>query len=1064
MKRTIALLFSMLLLQVYVQAQDASRPLTGTISSADDGTPLAGVNITVKGSSKGTTSDNAGKFRINGKKGDVLVFTYVGHFPQEISVDDQTDFSVKLTAQVKNVEDVVVIGYGTQKKSSVTGAVAKFKNERLDEIPVARLDQALQGKMAGVQIQNLTSEAGAAPKITIRGISSINAGTNPLVVVDGHPVPDGLSFVNPADVESVEVLKDAASAAIYGSRGASGVILITTKSGVADKPKYNVKISSGMRTPLKTHPMLSVSEYTRLMFDEAAMRNNDPTVPANQKNLITAPERAMYVIEQQLLNGQGTDWQDEALRSANLTNIQLGVSGGKKEVKYSISGSYQKEEAMIYHSSFERFTLRAKMDVNLGKRVKMSFNLNPSYTNRERPSVNYTDFYRFYSYIPVRHTATTAAFVNQVPQWANIRPGDWAHARHFNNRVYSGNMPDGSFWNSVTSVLPFNTQNNTPKSIMETRTLFSTDYRMLSTGDITVNLLPGLDFKSLVSAYAAYTESEDFTQRNSSADGQVNRGVYGTQLNVDLLNENTLTYNKRIKKHSFNLLAGFTAQKTTINQGQTAGQDFPSDQIRTLNTALQLDQASTFTSKNQIGLLSVLGRVNYTYDDKYIFSASYRTDGSSYFAPGRKWGNFPSVSLGWVVSKEKFMDNIRWMNLLKLRGSYGATGNNSIVDFAWIDLLFPDNYAFGTGTGTVSAGSALSPTILSNPNITWERTFANNFGIDMAFMNNRFTLSVDMYQSETERLLLQQAAMGFTGVNQTWNNIGRLKNNGLEIEFTSNNVRKRNFNWKTTGNISFVTNKLMDLGGEAFQLNFGERNEIYRAAVGNPLVQFFGYKTDGVWLSQADVDAARAKDRGTTLANYFVPGGLKLVDINGDGKIDPDDRTIIGSPIPDFSWGVTNTINFRQFDLSFMFQGVQGVDVINGDGNYNESRRINRTYIRNRWVSAQNPGDGKTPYFTNGFNWMLTDYVVEDASYAALRELTLGFTLPPSFGRKARISSMRLYCSVQNAFVWMANSYRGLNPEARLTSGQYSNALISGYQRGVFPMPRTVMFGLDLNF
>lgn len=1040
------------------------KNISGIVISTEDNKPLQGVTVQVKGTSRTALTDVNGRYRIDAAPGDVLLFSYVGFLALEKTVGDETTLNMNLAPDIKSSNEVVVIGYGTVKKSSVTGAVAKYKNERLDEIPVSRLDQALQGKMAGVQIQNLTSEAGAAPKISIRGISSINAGPNPLVVVDGHPVPDGLAFVNPADVESVEVLKDAASAAIYGSRGASGVILITTKSGVADKPKYSLKLSSGVRSPFKIHPIMNVSRYTELMFREAEMRAKDPSVPVNQQNLITAPERAMYVIENQLLGGISTDWQDEALRNSNITNLQFGVSGGKKEVKYYISGSYQKDDAMIYNSSFDRATLRTKFDIQLSNRIKINLNLNPSFTTRERPAVNYTDFYRFYSYIPVRHNAQTAAFVSQVPQWGGIRPGDFAQARHFNNRVYSGTMPDGSLWNSGSAVIPFNTQNNTPKSIMDTRSITADEYRLLSSGDITVKLAEGLELKSLVSAYVSYTESEDFAQRNNTADGQVNRGVFGKLTNTDLLNENTINYNKKYRKHNFGVLAGFTAQKTIIEQSQAAGTEFPSDEIRTLNTALLIEPANTFTLKNRIGLLSYLGRFSYSFDEKYIFSASYRTDGSSYFAPGRKWGSFPSVSAGWVVSREKFMDKVNWINQLKLRASYGATGNNSIVEFAWLDLLFPDNYSFGTGTGNIASGVALSPTILSNPDITWERSFATNLGIDVSFLNNKFSLSADYFVTQTDKLLLQQAAMGFTGVNQTWNNIGKLRNRGLEIEITTNNFSRKNFKWKTSANFSITRNKLLDLGGEAFQLNFGERNEIYRAAVGNPLVQFFGYKTDGVWISQAQVDSARAVDRGTTLSNYFVPGGLRLVDVNDDGKIDPNDRTLIGNPIPEFSWGITNNITWKSFDLSFLFQGVQGVDIINGDANYNESRRINETYVKNRWVSPLFPGDGKTPYFTNGFNWMLTDYVVEDGSYICLREVTLGYTLPKKLAQRVKLGSLRFYCSGQNLHMWMAKNYRGLNPEARLTSGPYASPLILGYQRGVFPLARTVVFGLDINF
>lgn len=1047
------------------------KQITGKVSDGNTGDPLAGVSVLTNGKSAPVTTNNEGMYSIQvDDKAATLIFSYVGFATQTIVIDGKTSIDVRLQPSARtNMEEVVVIGYGTQKKSHLTGSISQLKTEKLDESPVSRVDQALQGKIAGVQIQNVSSEAGSDPKIRVRGVSSINAGANPLVVVDGHPVPDGLAFVNPADVASVEVLKDAASAAIYGSRGASGVIIITTKSGKADRPKYTFKASTGAKTAYELYPMMSVTEYSNLLYYEAALKSKDPSItPPTGTGIIANNERAMYVLENTLMGGP-TNWQEQAIRTANVTNLQMNVSGGKSDVKYYLSGGYQKDQGMMYHSEYDKFNLRAKLDAQLSKRVKLSFNVNPSFIKRERPSVNYIDFVRFYSYLPVYHTAATAAFVNQVPQWAHIKPGDFAQARHFNGRTYSGLMPDGSTWTSSGAVDPFNTANNTPKSIMETRTITSNDYRVLSSGDITVNIIKGLNFKSLASAYVAYTDALDFSKRNSTKDGDLNRGIYNTRLFTDLLSENTLNYTNEIKDHSFNLLAGFTTQKTRIEEEQAAGQDYPSDEITTLNTALQLDQANTTVSHIPIGLLSYLGRINYSFKNKYLLSASYRRDGSSYFAPGHKWGSFPAVSLGWVVSEESFLQKATWLSNLKLRSSYGVTGNNRIADFAFIDLLYPTNYTFGSGTGTVSSGQQtsnpnISQATLGNEEISWERTFQYNGGFDIGVLKNAINLSVDVYQSKTDRLLLKQNILAFGGVPQRWNNIGSVQNRGFEVELSTNNLRRRDLKWTSSANLAHNRNKVIELGGERFFLNQGERTELYRNQVGSPLVEFFGFKTDGVWLSQADIDAARAAGLKSSLSNVFVPGGLKLVDINGDNVIDDKDRTVIGSPFPDFSWGITNNITYKAFDLSFMFQGVQGAQLINGDPNYNETKRINKNYTANRWLSPANPGDGKTPYSTVGFNWMLTDYVVEDASYYALRELIVGYTLPSNLIKRAKLSGARLYFSAQNLYFHNANGYRGINTEARFSSGPYATPLVDGYQRGSFPMPRTFLFGVDLNF
>lgn len=1072
MKHLICLLFSFSLLTATTWAQ--KKTIIGKVINQVTNEPLQGVNILADKQKGGVTTKADGTYSISvDAKAGTLIFTYVGFTAQTVIITDQKTIDVAMTPVIAANDEVVIIGYGGQKKSHLTGAISKYQNERLDETPVSRLDQALQGKIAGVQIQNLTSEAGADPKIRIRGVNSFSAGADPLVVVDGHPVPDGLAFVNMADVQSVEVLKDAASAAIYGSRGASGVIIITTKSGKADKPKYTVKFSTGAKTQYQLYPMMSVTEYTNMLFYEAALKAKDPSIPVpTGSNIASNNERAAYVLENQIL-GEATDWQREALRNATVRNLQVNVSGGSRTLKYYISGAYQKDQGMMYHSEYDRFSLRTKLDADLTKKVKLSFNLNPSYIKRERPSVNFIDFVRFQSYLPVYHTATSAAFVNQDPLWVNIRPGDYAQARHFNGRVYSGIMPDGSLWTTTSPSSPFNTANNTPKSVMDTRTINTNDYRLQTSGDVTINIIPGLDFKALGSIYLNYGRGLDFAKRNSNRDGDVNRGVYTNNFMTDLLSENTFNYTKKIKKHSLGLLAGFTAQKTKVRIDRQVGLDFPSDNIPSFNTARQVEQPSvdadgnlqgTYTFSYSEGLLSYLGRILYSYDNKYLFSASFRRDGSGKFGPGHKWGNFPSVSIGWVISQEKFMENVEWVSNLKLRASYGVSGNNRIPNYLFEDLLYGANYPLGGGTGVVVGGQVPSSNIISNPLITWETTRQYNFGLDLSLFKSSVNLTVDVYRSKSSDLLLQQPTMATTGGLSFINNIGELKNNGVEFELTTNNIRKRDFKWTTTANLSHNKNSLLGYGGVPEFLSYGERSEVYLSRVGGPLVQYYGYKTDGVWLSQQQINDAVAAGLTTNLSNVFVPGGLKLVDVNGDKKLDENDRVITGSPYPDFTWSISNNFTYKAFDLSFMFQGVQGGELINGDPNYNETKRYNKNYNTNRWLSPMFPGDGKTPYSTVGFNWMLTDYVVEDASYYALREVVVGYTLPAKVGKRLGLNSMRLYFSGQNLHFNSAAGYRGINTEARFTSGPYATPLADGYQRGSFPTPKTFLFGIDVNF
>jgi len=772
------------------------KTISGKVTGQAGNDPLLGVNILANNQKGGTASKQDGTYSITvDSKTTTLIFSFVGYTTQTVVIGEKNIIDVILAPAIATGEEVVVIGYGTQKKSSVTGAVAKYTNDRLEETPNSRLDQALQGKIAGVRVQNISSEAGADPKVQVRGISSVSAGAEPLVVVDGHPLYEGLSFVNMADVASVEVLKDAASAAIYGSRGANGVIIVTTKSGKANKTKYSVKFSTGVKEAYELYPMMTTTEYTNLLFYEASLRLKDPSI-TTQPAILNSNERAAYIVESQIRGGVGTDWQREAIRNANVKNIQMNVSGGNSGVKYYISGGYQNDQGMMYHSEYERFTVKAKVDAQLSKKVKLSFNFNPSYIKKESPGATFTDFYRLQSFLPVTVDASIVDFIRQHPngQYTNIQVGDFVHANMFNNRVYSGLMPDGSLWTTTSATSPFATANQSPKAIMENVSITNNDYRALTSGDISIEILPGLNFKSLASAFVRYSNGLDFGKTNSRSVTYPSTGVYRSQFFVDLLSENTISYNKRIKDHSFDFLTGFTAQKTKIRTEQTTATNYASDNITTLNTAtVQTDPTQTFNETLSRGLLSGLARMIYGYKDKYLLNVSFRADGSSYFGTGNKWGYFPSASIGWLASKEKFFDNLSWLSSLKLRASYGATGNNNIGDYLFVDRLFSTNYAFGASTGTVLSGQSISRLILSNPDITWELTNQFNAGIDVALFKNAISFSLDVYRSKTDQLLLDQSTQAFAGVPNFINNIGKIQNDGIEFEITSNNIRKKGF-------------------------------------------------------------------------------------------------------------------------------------------------------------------------------------------------------------------------------------------------------------------------------
>jgi len=1060
----------------------AQIKVSGTVIDSKN-EPLIGVNIKVDGTKIGTISDANGKYNIQVPDNkSQLVFSYIGYKTIQQEVGTKNVINIILLEDSKNIDEVVVVAYGTQRKSHLTGAVSSLKNDKLDEIPVSRVDQVLQGKLAGVNVQQTDPEAGEAPAITIRGMNSISAAVAPLVVVDGFPIPDGLSNLSMADIESIEVLKDASSASLYGSRAAGGVILVTTKSGGIAKPKFNFKMFSGIRTALKLPQILSTEQYTQLLYTEAAERMKDPTVDGTtatmKYNLITTGEQASYLIGKYYTD-QPTNWLNEALRgNGSNQNYQLSAQGGDKNIKYFLSGNYSSEDGIMRYSSYNKYNLRAKLDINLSKVVTVGMNLTPSYSRQTKPAVNLTDFMRYPSWLPVRHNAATAALVASSSNGTIlVNAGDYAQASDFLGTTISGTGINGETWD-LTGVNPFGSSNQNPTSQDERTNITTDDYRVQNNAYVIINILPGLQFKTSNGAFVDYKEYNNKQQTSAQKAGTPNQLTRQTTLKTELLSENTLNYNKSFNGHEIGVLAGFTIQESGNRFNQIVATGFPDENMLSFNLASALIMNSpsipgTTSFYYTEGMESFIGRLTYAYRGKYLLSASIRADGSSKFADGHKWGTFPAASIGWRASEEKFLKGIDWLSNLKIRASYGLTGNNNIPQYSYMNAVNTSNYDLGSGNAGLVPGFASNSAFLGNPDITWEQTEEANYGLDFGLFNSRLNVTVEYYNSNTIKLLLQQPAMNITGHQTYWRNIGKLNNKGLEVELTTTNIDARGFTWKTTGNISTNKNTLLNYGDKSYQDNFGERSEVYRAIVGQPSIQFFGYKSDGVWTSFDQVAAAKAAtDANGVPFTYtkFAPivGGLKVVNENGDNKIDPNDRVVLGTPFPDFTYGITNTFSYSNFDLSFLIQGSQGGKLIDGNLNYNEGLRSNVAYITNRWVSPSFPGDGKTVYSntTSGGDLLLTDYALQDASYAALRDCTFGYSLPLKIVKSLGLSKFRAYFSGQNLVYLMGYNYKGINPEARMNTGPYSSAfpLVAGYQRGSFPLNRTYTLGIDINF
>ena len=1034
------------LLILPVQAIAQSRSVSGVVS--DQSGPLIGVSVVEKGTTNGVSTDLDGRYSIKvAGSNAVLVFTYIGFADVEMPVGKQSTINVVMEVDATLLDDAIVVGYGTQAKSHLTGSVAKIGGESLIDLPVSDVTTALQGQIAGLSINNITSEVGVSPTIRVRGTGSISADSAPLVIVDGFPEPEGLSNVNANDIKSIEILKDAASAAIYGSRAANGVIMITTKSGNAEKPSYTLKAYQGGKYAYKLHDMITATDYLNLQIAEESMGG-----PA-----VKGQDRAAAWIEQ---NIGSTDWQREALRSiAGITSVQFSVSGGSKRTKQYTSASYTRDQGIMLQNQVEKLGFRTRLDAELHPRVTFGYNISGNYQRWERPRNNFIDFYRTPSFLPVQHNAWTTAFTGGYT--------GFARGSHFNSISAPTNGVDeygNPIWDK--NVSPFNSANNNPKSVMANTERSGESFSALANAYFEVILAPGLKFRTSDGLNVRFSPSYNYANINALKDGTPSEASYFSTLYVDLLSENTLTYDLTKGYHKLNLLAGFTAEKTRVQRVAMTASGFPTDDIHTLNAATVFEIAAnnngngagtgTFRYPDKV-LESWLARATYSYKDRYLASASVRLDRSSLFLGDNVNAWFPSISLGWRVTEEPWMKPYaKTLSNLKLRASYGVTGNNNVQYYSALEVLGGANYATGEGNGSLVPGAANTSSTLANADITWEQTDEFNGGLDLGLFHGRISLTADAYYSITRALLFEQPTQSFTGFTKYWNNIGRVRNSGIELQLNTINFNRRNFKWETNLNFSLTRNKLLEIGGEKQVITQGERSENYIARVGEPLIQYYGFRTDGVWNSTEEISANPhfAAD---------VPGGLRIVDANGDGSLTDEDRVTLGNPYPDFSYGVTNTFLIGKVDISFLIQGVQGITVFNGDVYYNETHKYNAAYLKDRWVSADYPGNGKVPFGKYGYDLLLTDYPLQDGSYVCLRNATIGYTLNKKDLKNA-LKGLRLYVSGNNLLYLWSKDYKGINPESRMTGGAYSSPMISGYQRGGFPLTSTVTFGAEIRF
>jgi TonB-linked SusC/RagA family outer membrane protein len=996
------------------QANEVS--IAGRVTDSQSGEGLPGVSVVIKGTSTGATTDANGNYKLNAPDLKVtLVLSYVGYLKQEVAVDGRSKVDVKLELDTKTLSEVVVVGYGNQERRDVTGAVAMVNAKNIKDLPLTSADQKLAGQVAGVQVNQVTGAPGGGVVIRVRGSGSIGAGDDPLYVIDGFPVTNGyskysnpLSTLNPDDIESITVLKDAASTSIYGSRGANGVILISTKKAKSGISNIDFNFYTGVQTvPENTKiKMMTAEELANFRIesrqDAAAFAGKpfDPaTIPADYANPASL--------------GRGTDWFDELTHVAPLQSYNLTITKGTENLRSLISAGYFSQEGVVRNSNFERYSMRVNVEGNPRKNILVGVNLNPSFVNRK---------------IGDSEGHFNTAILTQGALSSPLTPVRQA---------------DGSLTKIVTSTDLF--ANANPLSVLTETKNTQSSVRLLGNAFVTLTLAKGLTFKSTFnidwnSGKGDYFKPSYVGTFRSPPPLNSNGSTSSSKF-LNWLNENTINYDKSIGKHRISALAGYTIQ-TERSEGFTVnGSLYPDDVVQTINAATVV---TTSAYVEVWKLLSTLARVNYAYADKYLVSATVRRDGSSRFGPNNRYAVFPSVSAGWRISEEDFFSKNGVISDLKVRASYGLAGNNSIGNYTYIPTITADNYVFG---GALSSGFKLNS--LANADLGWESSRQLDLGFDAELLNGRIFFSTELYRRFTENMLQSVDIPIVSGFSSAITNIGNVRNQGLEFTINSKNTTGA-LKWDTDFNLAFNRNKVIDLGNKTRILSGAETTNI--TTVGMPMGQFYGYVFQGIFQSQAELDAS-PKQAGQ------VVGSVKYADVNGDGKIDANDKTSMGSPYAKFIWGLTNRFSYRNFDLSVLINGSHGAKVLdlykrfttNIDGVFNVEAEV-----KDRWRSTANPGNGRIP--TTVANTALSREInslwVNDASFVAVRNITLGYRFKTPW-----TNNVRVYATAQNALLF--SPYKNGWPEVNVNG---NNSLAPGVNYTGYPVSASYNIGANIQF
>ncbi|MGK7396221.1 MAG: SusC/RagA family TonB-linked outer membrane protein [Candidatus Cyclobacteriaceae bacterium M3_2C_046] len=1047
-----------------------TREVSGQVIDYATSESLPGVNVVEKGTTNGTVTDIDGFYKLTVSDDATLVFSSVGYTPEEIQVNNRSVIDVQMMEDVKRLQELVVIGYGTQKKSDLTGAISSVSEEQIKTSIVTGIDQALQGRAAGVEVFQNSGQPGGGVSIRIRGANSINSSAEPLYVVDGVPISgnsegtaigfdwagggngqtavSALSTINPNDIVSIEILKDASATAIYGSRGANGVVLITTKRGKAGEAKISYEGYYGVQQINRKLDVMNLREYAEYQNEMA--------------DLGLIPEREEFA-DPSLL-GPGTDWQDETFQDASIQSHQISFSGGNDNTQYAVSGGYFDQEGIVLASGFDRYSLRLNLDTQLKDWIKVGNSFTVSRTS-ETITLNDSDD---------GIITTTLLQPPSVP--VRFPDGSWGGPTDNNPGVY----------NPVAMALDRNIDVNRTRLIGN---LFAE-----------IEFMPGLNFRSEIGGDLQYINNYAFhpTYQYGTIINNQNQSRRQFSNNYFWIFKNLLTYTRTFaQRHNLTAMIAQEAQESTWEGLQGTRKNFVTNDVQELNAG----EGTTATNMGWSGssaLNSYFGRIIYNFDERYLITGTYRADGSSKFGPENRWGYFPAVALAWRISNEQFMGGIDFISNLKLRLGYGETGNQDI-----------GNYQYGSSlvTRMSDVGNGFLLSNHPNPAIQWESSVQKNIGLDLGLFDDRIQLSVDMYDKNTEDMLLRlplpnyMGGGSWMGIESPYVNLGEIENQGIEVALTTHNFSNDNFSWTTDLVFTRNRNKVLSLGeeGAAMFRNVQWFHTVTKTEVGQPVGQFYGYVADGVYADYEDIlNSPKPKAGSSVKVDQFSgiwPGDLKFKNLdqnsttefrynendNIDQVIDANDRTYIGNPNPDFTFGFTNNLSYKNFSLTVYLQGVYGNDIYNFTRRATEGMtnvRLNQLEaVHNRAKYELMDPDGSVDDVNNiriinprtntpraiptdpNDNDRVSSRFVEDGSYLRVKNISFGYTLPQDLTSKISSSRIRIYANIQNLFT--ITNYSGYDPEV----GSYNqDPLLTGVDNGRYPIPRIFTVGLNADF